>query len=95
MNELISPRSRLFVAWIVLCVMTLFAWWVGIRQDETLLQPQAMVGLSAMAITLIKVRIIVREFMDVKEAPAKLKRITDLWLVLFIAAMAIVYFAFG
>lgn len=95
MSELIQPRSRLFLAWLLLSAITILAWWIGMRHDGTPLQPQASVGLSAMAITLIKVRIIMREFMDVKDAPKKLKHITDLWLILFILIMIVFYFSFG
>jgi hypothetical protein len=38
--------------------------------------------LSAILIALVKTRIIFREFMEVRHAPALLRRLTDLWLVL-------------
>ena len=41
-----------------------------------------MVTVSAIVIALIKVRIIFREFMEVRHAPALLCRLTDAWVVL-------------
>ena len=90
----ISTQSRLLFFWGVLTAITLIAWWIGAHHADTTLHPEAAVGLSAMAITLIKVRVIIREFMDVRHAPSKLKYITDAWLVIFIICMSIAYFAF-
>jgi hypothetical protein len=37
---------------------------------------------SAIVIALIKVRVIIREFMEVRHAPVLLCRLTDLWVAL-------------
>jgi hypothetical protein len=89
----ISSQSRLLVTWFALCAITLLAWWIGAHHGSGPLQVDPAVGLSAMAITLVKVRVIIREFMDVRHAPAKLKWLTDGWLVVFIVALAITYLA--
>lgn len=88
----ISAQSRLVIAWFVLSGITLIAWWIGAHRGAGPLHPDAAVGLSAMAITLVKVRVIIREFMDVRHAPARLKHVTDAWLIGFIIAMIIAYF---
>ena len=88
----VSSQSRLSIAWFALTAITLFAWWIGAHRGEGPLRPDPAVGLSAMAITLVKVRVIIREFMDVRHAPARLKLVTDAWLILFIIAMVIAYF---
>jgi len=88
----VSSQSRLVIAWSVLCAITLLAWWIGAHHREGSLQPDPVVGLSAMAITVIKVRVIIREFMDVRHAPVQLKYVTDAWLIVFITAMVIAYF---
>ena len=87
-----SSQPRLMVAWFVLASITLIAWWIGAHHGEGVLRPDPAVGLGAMAITLVKVRVIIREFMDVRHAPALLKHLTDAWLVAFIVAMIIAYF---
>lgn len=88
----ISSQSRLLIAWFVLSAITLIAWWLGAHHGEGPLRPDPAVGLGAMAITLVKVRVIIREFMDVRHAPAKLKYVTDAWLIVFIIAMIVAYF---
>ena len=87
-----SAQSRLAITWCVLCVITLIAWWIGAHHTKNPAQLAPAIGLSAIAITLIKVRLIIREFMDVRHAPALLKYVTDAWLIVFIVAMVVAYF---
>ena len=51
----------------------------------------AVVTVGAICLALIKVRIIMREFMEVRSAPRFLLRITDLWVVLMGVAMLAAY----
>ena len=54
---------------------------VGSVDRQTALTPNAAITSSAIVMALIKVRIIFREFMDVRHAPVLLRRLTDLWVV--------------
>jgi hypothetical protein len=56
------------------------------------LRPSAVVTSSVIVIALIKVRIIFREFMEVRQAPVLLCRLTDAWVVLIGAALLGSYF---
>jgi hypothetical protein len=47
---------------------------------------------SVIVIALVKVRIIFREFMEVRQAPALLCRLTDAWVVLMAVALLGCYF---
>jgi hypothetical protein len=67
-------EKRLIVVWLALCAITLAQLGVGVV-------PDAAVAASAILIALIKVRLIFREFMDVRHAPVLLCRLTDLWVV--------------
>lgn len=51
-----------------------------------------MVTASVIVITLVKVRSIFREFLEVRQAPALLCRRTDSWVVIMAAAMLSCYF---
>ena len=51
-----------------------------------------MVTSSVIVIALIKVRIIFREFMEVRSAPVLLCRLTDAWVVVIAVAMLGCYF---
>ena len=75
--------KRLLVVWLVLSALTL----VYVLMDRTIdeggaLRASTLVTVSVIVIALIKVRIIFREFMEVRHAPAVLRRLTDAWVVL-------------
>lgn len=88
-----SLQMRLAGAWVLLAGVTLLAWWIGARHGPGALRPDSAVAVGAIAITLFKVRVILREFMDVRSAGPRLRHITDAWLALFGTAMLIAYFA--
>ena len=72
-------EKRLMVAWLVLSAMTVTQLAVASLDGREALEPNAAITASAIAIALVKVRIIFREFMDVRNAPLWLCRLTDLW----------------
>ena len=76
-------NKRLLIVWLILSSMTLGYVWMDNAVDQNgTLRASTVVTVSAIAIALIKVRIIFREFMEVRHAPALLCRITDAWVVL-------------
>jgi Prokaryotic Cytochrome C oxidase subunit IV len=76
-------NKRLLIVWLILSSMTLAYVWMDNAVDQNgTLRASTVVTVSAIAIALIKVRIIFREFMEVRHAPALLCRITDAWVVL-------------
>ena len=74
-------EKRLLVVWLVLSAMTIAQLEVGSVDRQAALTPNAAITSSAILLALIKVRIIFREFMEVRHAPVLLCRLTDLWLV--------------
>lgn len=74
-------NKRLLIAWLVLASLTLAYLWIDHSVDGSP-GPSVVVTLSVIGIALIKVRIIFREFMEVRHAPAVLCRLTDAWVVL-------------
>jgi hypothetical protein len=89
----VSPQGRLALIWSILVAVTLLAWWIGAHHGAGRIRPDAAVAVGAITITLVKVRLIMREFMLVRTAPARLKHVTDAWLAIFGTAMLIAYFA--
>ncbi|MGV0806409.1 cytochrome C oxidase subunit IV family protein [Mycolicibacterium setense] len=76
-------NKRLLLVWLVLTAMTLAYVWLDEAVDENgTLKASTVVTVSAIVIALVKVRIIFREFMEVRHAPALLCRLTDGWVVL-------------
>ena len=86
-------EKRLFVVWLVLSAITLAQLGVGSADARTELEPNATIAVSAILIALLKVRIIFREFMEVRHAPVVLCRLTDLWVVLTGVILVGGYFA--
>jgi hypothetical protein len=76
-------NTRLLIVWAILTAMTLIYVWLDEAVDQNgTLKASTVVTVSAITIALIKVRIIFREFMEVRHAPALLCRLTDGWVVL-------------
>jgi len=75
-------EKRLILVWLALSAITLAQLGVGSIDGRAVLTPNAAITTSALLVALVKVRIIFREFMEVRHAPVLLGRLTDLWLVL-------------
>jgi len=73
-----ASDKRLILAWLVLSAITISQLGLGSLDALT---PNAAIASSAIVIALVKVRIIFREFMEIRHAPALLCRLTDLWVV--------------
>lgn len=75
--------KRLLLVWAILTSMTLVYVWLDHSVDQNgTLKASTVVTVSVIMIALIKVRIIFREFMEVRHAPTLLRRLTDGWVVL-------------
>ncbi len=86
-------NKRLLIVWLVLCLLTLvYAWMDTSVDDAGILKPSAVVTAGAIGIAVIKVRIIFREFMEVRHAPALLCRLTDAWVVIMAVSLLGTYF---
>lgn len=90
-----TSQLRLAVTWLFLSAITLLAWWIGTHHPSGVIRPDPAVAVGAIAITVVKVRVIIFEFMDARAAPAFLRRGTDAWLACFSGAMLFAYFFAG
>jgi Prokaryotic Cytochrome C oxidase subunit IV len=76
-------KNRLLIVWLLLSSLTLvYLVMDNLADDDGVLRPSVVVTVSAIVIALIKLRIIFREFMEVRHAPALLRRLTDAWVLL-------------
>jgi hypothetical protein len=80
----------MLVVWLVLVSLTLAYLWIDHSRS---LWGGSAVTSSVIVIALIKVRIIFREFMEVRQAPTVLCRLTDAWVLLIGAALLGSYIA--
>lgn len=74
-------NKRLLVVWLILASLTLAYLWIDHSVDGSP-RPSVLITSSVIVIALVKVRIIFREFMEVRQAPVLLCRLTDAWVVL-------------
>ena len=73
-----SADKRLSIAWIVVVAITLIYLVVdGASDDHDALAASTTASISAIGLALAKLRIIMREFMDVRHAPRTLRITTD------------------
>lgn len=89
---MIKFNKRLLVVWLVLASLTLSYLWIDHSVGGTL-RASAVVTSAVIVIAVIKVRIIFREFMEVRQAPALLCRLTDAWVVLIAVSLLGCYIA--
>jgi Prokaryotic Cytochrome C oxidase subunit IV len=88
-----TSSKRLLIVWLILTSMTLVYVWLDHTADQNgMLKASTVVTVSAIVIALIKVRIIFREFMEVRHAPVLLRRLTDGWVVLIAVCLLGSYF---
>jgi Prokaryotic Cytochrome C oxidase subunit IV len=86
-------NRRLLIVWSILTSMTLVYVWLDHTVDQNgNLKASTVVTMSAIVIALVKVRIIFREFMEVRHAPVLLRCLTDAWVVLIAACLLGSYF---
>jgi hypothetical protein len=84
----VASNKRLAVVWLILASLTVSYMWVDRSADhDGVFHPSVVVTVAAILIALVKVRIIFREFMEVRHAPVLLCRLTDLWVVLIAVAL--------
>ncbi|MGO8874006.1 MAG: cytochrome C oxidase subunit IV family protein [Acidimicrobiales bacterium] len=87
-------NKRLFVVWLILVAISLVYLWIDdSATHQGIPTASTVVTVVAICFALIKVRIIMREFMEVRGAPLVLRRLTDYWVLLMAAVLLGVYFA--
>jgi len=89
-----STNERLFVVWLILVGITVSYLLIDhTASQHGVATPSTAVTVGAICLALIKVRIIMREFMEVRGAPQLLCRLTDFWVLLMGVATLGVYLA--
>jgi len=74
----LSAERRLSVAWVVVVTITLIYLVIdGSVDDRDVMRASTVASVAAIGLALIKVRIVMREFMDVRYAPRILRTVTD------------------
>lgn len=79
--------------WLLLMLATGLSWWLGLDQGAAADQQgdYRYISSSLIIIAFIKVRIVIRYFMEVREAPLALKLVCDAWVVLVCGTIIYLY----
>ncbi len=77
--------------WLVLVVITVGSWWLAPAQYSDALRASVPITALVLALTLVKSRLIIRQFMEVRAAPKWLKLATDGWLAVLFGAIFAIY----
>ena len=89
---MISPARRLATVWVVVVVFTLIYLMIDRTVDaDGVLGASIFATIAAISLALIKVRIIMREFMDIRHAPRILRTMTDALVVVMAASLVGTY----
>jgi hypothetical protein len=83
-------KTRITRVWLLLSVITLVSAWLGSggRPRDA---PSTLVTAGVLAIAVVKARFVIRDFMEVRAAPAWLRYGTDGWLAALLAVFLILY----
>jgi hypothetical protein len=69
--------NRITLVWLGLSAITVVSWWIGAKHGAGAFVHSDIVTFSVILLAAVKIRFILREFMEVRAAPAPLKRLTD------------------
>jgi len=87
-----TTQSRLTIVLTLIVSVTLLSWLLGTGGGQHPTAASLAISAAVVFIALVKVRIIMRELMEVGRAPAWLRWTSDIWLVLFFAALFVVHY---
>ena len=82
-----SAAKRLSVAWTVAVAITLVYLAIDRSADDGVLVASTAASVAAIVLSLAKLRIIMREFMDVRRAPKVLRTLTDTLVIVMGASL--------
>ena len=89
MTNLIKTQASLI--WLLLMLLTAISWSLGEGVDYGENTPTAIFSLLLMFAAIVKVRLVVLHFMDVKIAPAFLRIAMEVWFIVIFLLIALFY----
>ena len=87
----LSANRRIAVVWVFLSVVTLASWLLGSARGHQEFTPSTAITVGILAAAVIKGRLIMQHFMEVRDAPRWLRAVTDGWLVLLAGSILVLY----
>ena len=84
-------KNRLTVVWLVLAGLTVVSWALAPAHSTGAVGASVPITIVVLTMAVIKSRLIIREFMEVRTAPTWLRASTDAWLVVMFGAVLAIY----
>ncbi|WP_237568895.1 cytochrome C oxidase subunit IV family protein [Mycolicibacterium lacusdiani] len=90
----VNHGSRVItMVWVVLSVITIASWWLAPGHASGAAAASVPITVTVIVLGVIKSRMILRYFMEIRTAPAWLKLATDAWLAILWLAILVIYLA--
>lgn len=86
-----TGRTTTYV-WVILSVLTLASWFLAPAHEHGAVVASTPITIAVLGMALIKSRLIIQYFMEVRTAPAWLMLATDGWLVVLFGGILAIYF---
>lgn len=86
-----TTNARLTYVWLILSAITIAAWWLGPAHSHGALSASLTITVAVLVMALIKARLIIQHFMDVRAAPGWLRLFTDVWLLALWGTVLAIY----
>ena len=83
--------NRVTPVWLVLMLATGISWWLATGAYPSAHGSRRLATAGLLAIALIKVRLVIRTFMEVDRAPRSLRLASDAWLLALGTALLTLY----
>jgi len=81
-------RSRITIVWLLLLAATLLSWELG--HGFALSSPQ-LIRAAVISVAFIKVRYVILDFMEIRNAPLAMRLVAELWVLLVAATLIALY----
>ncbi|MGE2732901.1 cytochrome C oxidase subunit IV family protein [Mycolicibacterium vaccae] len=78
-------------AWVALVLITIGSWWLAPAHFTDTVEPSTPITALVLALTVVKSRLVMQYFMEVRTAPRWLRRATDAWLTVLMVAVFVIY----
>ncbi len=78
-------------AWIILCAITIGSWWLSPAHTGKPAVPSVTITIAVVLLGMIKGRLVIQYFMEVRSAPRWLRIATDAWLLVLWASVLAIY----
>jgi hypothetical protein len=77
--------------WLVLVLATVVSWWLGSNDANGSHQPAILTRTAIFSVAIVKCRLVIRHYMEVRFAPPWLRWACDAWLLLNLGMVSSFY----